>query len=396
MAVDGRGADLPRARVFVWAVAGFCALLIGVGIGRFAYTPLLPAHVTAGWLTPVEAAFVGSANLAGYLVGALAMLFLAARVPALATVRGAMAVTAISFAACAIPLGVPWMVFWRFSAGVTGALLMIVATPLVLSATPPAYRARVAGTVFTGVGLGVMLSGTFVAGLADAGPRVAWLVLAGVALALAALAWTLLPRSDTQRMIPVGEGSAGGKQARGRVGLLVAAYGCDGIGFLPHSLFLSDFVARGLGQGVVAGAQAWVWFGVGAASGSVLAGLVAGRTTFRVAFVGALVLKAGFIALPLATHSGWAIAASALVVGILTPGMGALASGVAGEVAGPAGYAAGWRWMTTGFALAQAVGAYGFSLLFGATGNYALMFALGAGMLALGGVLAALAIRPDR
>jgi hypothetical protein len=33
-------------------LAGLCATLIGVGLQRFAYSPLLPVMVAARWLTP--------------------------------------------------------------------------------------------------------------------------------------------------------------------------------------------------------------------------------------------------------------------------------------------------------------------------------------------------------
>jgi hypothetical protein len=52
--------------------SALCAILVGIGLARFAYTPLIPALVEAGWFTPAEAAYLGAANLAGYLAGALA------------------------------------------------------------------------------------------------------------------------------------------------------------------------------------------------------------------------------------------------------------------------------------------------------------------------------------
>ena len=53
-----------------WTVAGggLAATLIGNGIGRFAYTPLIPALIAAGWFSPAEAVYLAAANLAGYLV----------------------------------------------------------------------------------------------------------------------------------------------------------------------------------------------------------------------------------------------------------------------------------------------------------------------------------------
>jgi hypothetical protein len=62
----------PRhVRVWRGVLCAFCASLIGIGLARFAYSPLLPAIVGAHWFQPGTAAYLGAANLAGYLVGAL-------------------------------------------------------------------------------------------------------------------------------------------------------------------------------------------------------------------------------------------------------------------------------------------------------------------------------------
>ncbi len=74
------------------ALAGLCASLVGIGLGRFAYTPLIPALVAAGWFTPSQAVYLGAANLAGYLVGALAARRLTARWGTRSVLRGMMLV----------------------------------------------------------------------------------------------------------------------------------------------------------------------------------------------------------------------------------------------------------------------------------------------------------------
>ena len=53
-------------------LAGACATLLGIGLQRFAYGPILPAMVQQGWLEAGPAGMLGGANLAGYLVGAFA------------------------------------------------------------------------------------------------------------------------------------------------------------------------------------------------------------------------------------------------------------------------------------------------------------------------------------
>jgi hypothetical protein len=119
---------------------------------------------------------------------------------------------------------------------------------------------------------------------------------------------------------------------------------------------------------------------------------VARHTGFPLALTGALLVKAGAVGLPLLTTSPAALALSAFLVGALTPGCVALASGVAGLLAGPSGHTALWGRMTLLFALFQAAGGYGMTALFAATHAYLPLFALGAGVLALGGVMALIAL----
>ena len=68
-------------------VAALCANLVGIGLARFGYTPLIPALISANWFTPSAAVYLGAANLAGYLAGALGVRAVAARFGAIATWR---------------------------------------------------------------------------------------------------------------------------------------------------------------------------------------------------------------------------------------------------------------------------------------------------------------------
>src|SRR5262245_32214609 len=84
--------------------AALCAMLVGIGLARLAYPPLMPALIEAGWFPPAEAAYLGAANLAGYLVGALIGRPLAARAAVVGLLRSMMLVVALSFVACSVPL----------------------------------------------------------------------------------------------------------------------------------------------------------------------------------------------------------------------------------------------------------------------------------------------------
>ncbi|WP_052341327.1 YbfB/YjiJ family MFS transporter [Salinarimonas rosea] len=388
--IGARGASA-GGRLAPWLPA-LLAVLVGIGFARFAYTPLLPLLVERGWVSAPQAAFAGAANLAGYLVGALLAQALAARRERGAILNAALALAVVSLGACAVPLGAPWGALWlsvfRFLAGVAGGLIMVLGPSAVLSRTPPEAKSRVSGIVFAGVGIGVVLSGALLPALATLGLVATWLALAAMALLLTAIAW---------RRWPDGAGApAGGAMPRRApiaMALLVLAYATDGTGFVPHTLFLSDFVARGLGRGEAAGGLAWTVFGVGALVGAPLCGLVATRIGAGRALVGALFVKAAAVALPLVSTATAALWLSALLVGALTPGMVALAAGLTASLASGPAQARLFGTMTIAFAVAQAAGAYALSALFASSGSHLPLFAAGAAVLAGGGVAAMAAVR---
>src|SRR5690348_18499330 len=78
---EARVAPYPRPRHA--AIAGMSALLLGISLSRFAFTPLIPALVQAGWFTAAQAGYLGATNLAGYLIGAAIARRAARHVPAM-------------------------------------------------------------------------------------------------------------------------------------------------------------------------------------------------------------------------------------------------------------------------------------------------------------------------
>ena len=379
------------------ALAGFSAVLVGNGLGRFAYTPLLPALISDHWFSPSAAAYLGAANLAGYLAGAVLGHAATRYIRPAWLLRGMMVLTAASLLACAgRDLGFAWFFLWRFASGYAGGVLMVVGAPIVLSATPLRRRGLVGGMIFTGVGLGIAASGIIVPQLIEwGGLQRAWIGLGAVSLVLTLIAWNGWPQQQT--------GLDATRPARAALGIpasaLLAEYGLNAVGLVPHMLFLVDYVARGLGRGLDAGASDWVVFGIAAVFGPVLAGQLADRVGFRAALRLAFCAQAAAVALPVVTSaSGW-IAVSSAVTGAFVPGISTLVLGRIHELIqdGPA-QARAWAHATTAWALAQAIAAYGYSYLFGRTDDYSLLFgiAVAAIMLALGLELVAGRSRPPQ
>src|SRR5262245_41800291 len=187
------------------AFAGAAATLSGIGLARFAYVPLFPAMVAAGWVTGPEGGLLGAMNLAGYLVGVLGGRTLAARAGTPRALDAGMGLAALAFAACAWNGGVAWLALWRLAARLARGILMARAGPAAQGAAAPAQRGAAGGIVVTGVGGGIIAASLLLPELLRAGLPAAWLGLAVLVLALwafARLRWPQTPIAAYESATP--------------------------------------------------------------------------------------------------------------------------------------------------------------------------------------------------
>lgn len=349
--------------------AGFCATLLGVGLQRFAYAPLLPAMVHAQWLSAGEAGALGGVNLAGYLAGALAAPAIARRIGLIAALRLAMLGAILCFSLCAIQGGLLWFSPWRALAGFSGGLLMVLAGPAVQAAVPAGRRGFAAGIVFAGVGSGIMLGAALVPALLPWGLPAAWLALAFAALVLCVAAWRLWPDVPPPPRPPMTRA----ERAIPGAARLVAAYAFSAAAATAHMVWWPDFIARGLGHGTNAGAEFWFVYGMACAVGP----LVYGRTADRIGPAAALFLVLGVQALALLLpllDTGWlSLSVSSVMAGSAAAGSTAVTLTLARVLAGDRATGI-WRLCTAAWGAAQTVTGFFFAWLFAQTGAHAPLF----------------------
>jgi predicted MFS family arabinose efflux permease len=381
-----QNATKSTARIPIWraTLSAASASLVGIGLARFAYTPLLPAIIDARWFSASQAAYLGAANLAGYLLGVLFAGSMARRTSARTVLRAMMALTTLAIFACAWPTSFDWFFIWRLVSGIGGGAIMILAAPTVLPHVPAARRGVISGLIFMGIGVGVAAAGTLVPLLLRQGLTQAWLGIGITCLILTAVAWDGWPDPVN---VTGPEGAAPRKpwSSPALRGLYVE-YGLNAFGLVPHMIFLVVFVARGLGQGLEAGAFYWVLFGLGAVVGPLSSGHLADRMGFRTALRLAFCVQAAAVLAPSLDHSAPTLIVSSLLMGASTPGIVPLVLGRVHELAGhhPDAQRAAWRAATTAFACAQALAGYAMSFLLARTGgDYALLFQLGSGSIVL-------------
>lgn len=377
--------DLPAIAV------GMSATLAAVGLARLAYTPLLPAVIYHGWFLSSQAVYLGAANLLGYLLGSLMAYRLSERFEARGLLGIAFLGVVLSFILCSLPGAFVWFFFWRFVSGVAGGILMVVGPSLALMAASTGRKTAVASFVFTGIGMGAILSATVVPLLLGISLTGAWLVL-GMLTLLAGLAcdWGLRRIRIQQDETPMQQATMDSSPVQAisiAAFIVVIAYGFDAAGFVPHTAFWVDFLEREKSLGTSAASFQWLLFGIGAIVGPMVAGFLGNRLGWHRSLALGFFIKAAAIAIPLLSISFFWRSASSLIVGVMVTGLVALTSGRVMELVGPTAYKRVWGMGAASFSSAQALSGYGMSALYGILGSYVPLFAIGSILLASGGLL---------
>lgn len=304
-----------RAIAPAWlALAGLLSLAAAMGIGRFAFTPVLPLMLQEGLIDVAQGGWVAAANYAGYLAGALTAARIPLRTGALAAV--ALVATAALTAAMAWPLPAIWMPL-RFLAGAASAWAFVATSVWCLGALAQQGAGRMSGWVYAGVGGGIALAGLYclfaIAG--GVSSPALWLQLGGLALLLALpVLWVIvrLP-PGTGVTIARAEGAASPRDQRGAGGLVIC-YGVMGFGYILPATFL-PVLARSVVDDPRVFGLAWPAFGAMAALSTLLvARLLQAPARLRTWAACQLLMGAGVL-LPALRASVWTIAASALLVG---------------------------------------------------------------------------------
>lgn len=250
-------------------LASFIALMMAMGIGRFALTPQLPHLISEGQVDLTYAGLIAAANYLGYFLGAVDAMF--ARRPAQVQRRllGGLWLCVL------LTLASFWAVgFWphlllRFGTGVASAWVLVMITALSQPLALAAGRPRLGALVFAGPGLGIMLTGLLALGSNLLGQHSAdlWLLYAAVALLMLLVILPILPRASTTGPAP--RRDAPDEPKVNRLGLV---YGLYGVGYIIPATFLSQMASARF-QGQWQADLFWPAFGLAAALGVVLVSL---------------------------------------------------------------------------------------------------------------------------
>jgi predicted MFS family arabinose efflux permease len=268
-----------------------------LGIGRFAYTPLLPQMVTDGGWDYGQAGDLASANFVGYFVGALlAPLLAGAAKVRLLLAFSMMASVITTYFGAEVQTYTQWLVM-RFAAGVASAFCLVIVTSQLMQ-TLRSERAEHLGNIhFAGVGLGILLcmAGVNLAGTVDE----QWARQGVLAALCMAFSWILVSSGPWHVKQPQSE-VLNQPGVTTPILRLVVGYGLFGFGYVVSATFVVAMGERISNQGLDANI-AWVVVGASTVVSVYLWQWFAQRRGLRIALiVSYLVLAMG------AFLAGWA------------------------------------------------------------------------------------------
>ena len=297
-----------RARTV--ALSGLVALALAMGIGRFAFTPILPMMQAETGLTVKAAGWIASANYLGYFAGALWATLQradAARAIRLSLLATSAATAAMAFAHALLP----WLAL-RFVAGVASAWALVCVASWCIERLAALGRRALNGTVFAGVGAGILLAGGVCLAImtSGAGAREAWLALGVLGFVATALVWPVVGAQAAGSTAP----AAGPLRWNAGALVLVACYGAFGFAYIVPATFIPAMAKQAIGDSLAFG-WAWPVFGAAAAASTLAAGALSSRLSNRAIWILCALAMAAGVAVPLAVPGLPGILASAVLVG---------------------------------------------------------------------------------
>ncbi|MEO6320119.1 MAG: YbfB/YjiJ family MFS transporter [Polaromonas sp.] len=326
-------APLPKGEgTTAWpiALAGLVSLAVAMGIGRFAFTPILPMMLSDGVVDLPGASWLASANYLGYMLGAI-FCTLQPRIwsrlrwlPALAfssLVRAGLLATGVLTLAMALQAPGAWPGL-RFAAGMTSGVVFVYTSGWCLSRLARLGVPAMGGIIYAGPGLGIIVSGLLASGMVALHWTAAngWLIFGVLAFGLSATVWHIL-RGGEERLAPlalradVASGAEPARHGHAEMTIFTLAYGLAGFGYIITATFL-PVIARAALPGSAWLDMFWPIFGLGVMVGALLATRISRRIDFRLLLAACYVMQALGIAASLWSPSLAGFAGGSLLLGM--------------------------------------------------------------------------------
>ncbi|NEU32058.1 YbfB/YjiJ family MFS transporter [bacterium LRH843] len=337
-----------------YLVGGICSLIIAMGIGRFAYTPILPLMQQDLSFSNAVAGYLATTNYAGYLVGALLTGVISFKQHRTRYLRISLVISIATTASMGLFHSYFLWYIFRFLSGVASSFVFVLASSIVLDKLAVKNKSNLSGIFYGGVGLGIFLTGLMIPLLNRSLKwEGAWIGVAAVSVVLALFVWIWMKDDQDSKGKKKQEANAQSSPVTW-LPWLIAAYGLEGLGYIVTGTFIVAIAAE---TPSFQGDATFVWMVVGLAAipSCILWSSLAKKWGFVKPLLLAMTLQSIGIAMPALWLSQSGLIISAILFGATFMGITTLTTTFARQM-NPSNSSRIIGYLTAVYAVGQMIG----------------------------------------
>lgn len=374
-----------KKQSYLFLIGGMFSLIIAMGIGRFAYTPILPLMQNDISFSNTVAGYLASSNYAGYLAGAIITGIIPLKKYRTVTLRMSLIVSILTTALMGLTNSIFLWYVIRFLSGVASAFVFVTASSIVLDKLASENKSNWSGVLYGGVGSGIFISSLFIPGLSDLFQwEGAWGGLSVISGILTYLVWIWI--KDSQAEVPIKNKQEIIVQVPPAKWLpwLSIAYGLEGMGYIITGTFIVSIAEKASSFHNDA-TVVWMVVGLAAIPSCIIWSILAKRWGYVKSLVLALILQSIGIVIPVFWMSQISFFTSALLFGATFMGITTLTTTLARQMK-PADSSRLIGKLTIIYAAGQMIGPTMAGILSSYTHDYTVALLGAAGAVLVGGV----------
>lgn len=316
----------------IFLLGGILSLIVAMGIGRFAYTPILPLMQSDLSFSNAVGGYLATSNYAGYLLGAFLVGVIPVKQHRTFILRLSLVVSILTTAS--MGLFQSYFIWYglRFISGISSAIVFVMASGIVLDKLAIRNKLNWSGIFYGGVGLGIFLSSLLIPILNRLYSwEGVWLGLSGVSMLLVLIVWISMKDEPLSFEKTSKQESALCVPPLKWIPWLIVAYGLEGLGYIVTGTFIVS-IAKEIPSFNGDATVVWMVVGLAAIPSCIIWSELAKKIGFVKSLVLAMTLQAFGIALPALWVSQIGVVLSALLFGATFMGITTLATTLARQM----------------------------------------------------------------
>jgi predicted MFS family arabinose efflux permease len=317
---------------FLFLIGGILSLIIAMGIGRFAYTPILPIMQNDLSFSDAIAGYLATSNYAGYLLGAILAGVIPLRQHRTLSLRLSLTISILTTACMGLSHSyLIWYVL-RFLSGIASAFVFVLASSIVLDKLAARDKTNWSGFFYGGVGLGIFFTSMIIPGLNQSFKwEGAWIGLAVVSVIFAFLVCIWLKDAPLIRGRKIKQEISTQVPPVKWLPWLIAAYGLEGLGYIVTGTFIVS-IAEKTSSFSSDATLVWMVVGLAAVPSCIIWSSLAKKWGYVKSLVFAMTIQSVGITIPVLWMSQTGLVISALLFGATFMGITTLTTTLARQM----------------------------------------------------------------